>query len=53
MNIESHLYSLSSFGNNLENNLAENLMMELEPEGMQGKGGCFVMTYVLSTDGTF
>lgn len=45
MSIVSHLYSLSSIGNNLENNLTETLMMGLEPEDMQGEGGCFVIIY--------
>lgn len=53
MNIESHLHSLPCIGNNLENNLTDYFMMELEPEGMRGKGGFLAMTYILSTDGTF
>ena len=53
MSIESHLESLSFIGNNFENNLTENLMMGVEPEGTQGKGGCFVTIYTLSTSGTF
>lgn len=39
MSIESHLDFLPFIDNNLENNLTENLMMGLEPEGMQRKGG--------------
>ena len=53
MSIDPHLDSLHSIGNNLENKLTENLMMGLEPEGIQGEGGCFVTIYVLSTNGTF
>lgn len=48
MSIGSHLDSLPSVGNNLENNLSENLMMGLEPEDTQGEGGCFVTIYTLA-----
>ena len=53
MSIDSHLNSLHSIGNNLENILTENLMMGLEPEGMQGEARYFVTVYVLSTSGAF
>lgn len=53
MSTESHLDSLPSIDNNLENNFTENLMMGLKLEGMQEKGGCFVMVYFVSTEGTF
>lgn len=42
MSIESHLDSFHSIGDNWENTLTENLMMGLEPERIQGEGGCFV-----------
>lgn len=53
MSIDSHLNSLHSVGNNLENILTENLMMGLEPEGMQEEAGYFVTVYVLSTNDAF
>lgn len=45
MSIVSHLDSLPSIGNNLENNLTQTLMMGLESEDMEGEGGCLVTIY--------
>lgn len=53
MSIDSHLNSLHSIGNYLENILTENLMMGLEPECMQEEAGYFMTVYVLSTNGAF
>lgn len=53
MSIESHLDSFPFIDNNLENNLTENLMTGLEPEGMQREGDYFVTTQTLNTNGSF